>query len=45
MPASRRRAGNAAGLIHAVEPAAAILRRIVAEAEDLLRVRPSQVLR
>jgi nitronate monooxygenase len=39
------RAGNAAGLIHAVEPAAEILRRIVAEAEDLLRVRPSQVLR
>ena len=39
------RAGNAAGLIHAVEPAAEIVRRIVAEAEDLLRVRPSQVLR
>ena len=39
------RAGNAAGLIHAVEPAAEIVRRIVAEAENLLRTRPSQVLR
>jgi nitronate monooxygenase len=39
------RAGNAAGLIHAVEPAAEIVRRIVAEAEGLLRTRPSQVLR
>jgi nitronate monooxygenase len=38
------RAGIAAGLIHAVEPAAEILRRIVAEAEGLLRVRPSQLL-
>lgn len=37
--------GNAAGLIHAVEPAGDILRRIVAEAEMLLRTRPAQVLR
>lgn len=39
------RAGNAAGLIHAVEPAADILYRIVAEAERILRQRPGQVLR
>ncbi|HKC72908.1 MAG TPA: nitronate monooxygenase [Chloroflexota bacterium] len=39
------RAGNAAGLIQAVEPAAEIIRRIVVEAENLLRTRPSQVLR
>ena len=38
-------AGNAAGLIHAVEPAAAILHRIVAEAESLLRDRSAQLLR
>ena len=39
------RAGNAVGLIHAVQPAADIVRAIVAEAERLLRDRPGQVLR
>ena len=39
------RGGNAVGLIQAVEPAAEIVRRIVAEAEQILRERPSQVLR
>ena len=39
------RAGSAAGLIHAVEPAGEIVRRIVLEAERILRERPSQVLR
>jgi len=39
------RAGNAAGLIHAVEPAGEIVRRIVMEAERILRERPSEVLR
>ncbi len=39
------RAGNASGLIHAIEPAADILRRIVAEAERILRERPGQLLR
>ena len=38
-------AGNAAGLVHAVEPAGEILRRIVADAERILRERPAQVLR
>ena len=38
------RGGNAVGLIHAVEPAAEIVRRLVAEAEQILRERPSQVL-
>jgi nitronate monooxygenase len=38
------RAGNVAGLIHAVEPAGDILRRIIAEAEVILRRRPAQVL-
>lgn len=38
------RAGNAAGLVHRVEPAGDILRRIVAEAEQILRRRPTQVL-
>lgn len=38
------RAGNAVGLIHAIEPAGDILRRIVAEAEVILRRRPAQVL-
>jgi len=37
--------GNAAGLIHAVEPAGDILRRIVAEAATILRERPAQILR
>jgi len=39
------RAGNAAGLIHAVEPAADIVRAIIAEAERILRDRPAQILR
>ncbi len=39
------RAGNAAGLIHAVEPAGDIVRAIIAEAERLLRDRPGQLLR
>ncbi len=39
------RAGNASGLIHAVEPAAEIVARIVAEAERILRERPGQVVR
>ena len=38
-------AGNAAGLIHAVEPAGDIVRRIVAEAEAILRTRPAALLR
>ena len=38
-------AGAAAGLIQSVEPAGEIVRRIVAEAEHLLKGRPSQVLR
>jgi len=39
------RAGNAAGLIDAVEPAGEIVRRLVAEAERVLRERPGNVLR
>ena len=39
------RAGNAAGLIHAVQPAGDIVRAIIAEAEHLLRNRPGQLLR
>jgi len=39
------RAGNAAGLIHAIEPAADIVRAIIAEAERILRERPGQLLR
>ena len=39
------RAGTVAGLIQGVEPAGAIVRRIVAEAEQLLRERPGQLLR
>ena len=38
------RAGAASGLIRAVEPAGEILRRIVQEAEQLLRERPGEVL-
>lgn len=37
--------GNAVGLVHAVEPAGDIVRRIVAEAETLLRERSRQVRR
>lgn len=39
------RAGEGAGLIQAVEPAGEILRRIVAEAEAVLRRRPGECLR
>jgi len=39
------RAGNAAGLIHAIEPAADIVRAIITEAERILRDRPGQLLR
>ena len=38
-------AGNASGMVHAVEPAGDILRRIVAEAESILRARVKAVLR
>lgn len=38
-------AGTVAGLIDSVEPAGAIVRAIVAEAERLLRERPAQLLR
>lgn len=38
-------AGSGVGLIYSVEPAGAILRRIVAEAEAVLRQRPLAVLR
>ena len=38
------RAGNAAGLISGVEPAGDIVRRIVAEAEQVLRSRPHSLL-
>lgn len=37
--------GNAVGLVHAVEPAGDIVRRIVAEAEAILRTRPAYLLR
>jgi nitronate monooxygenase len=39
------RAGSASGLIHAVAPAGVILRQMVAEAEQILRVRPGEVVR
>ncbi len=39
------RAGNAVGLIHSIEPAGDIVRRIVAGAERILRERPNQVVR
>jgi nitronate monooxygenase len=38
-------AGNTAGLVHDIEPAGDIVRRIVAEAEAILRSRPGVVLR
>ena len=38
-------AGNSAGLVHGIEPAAEIVRRLVAEAEAILRSRPGDVLR
>lgn len=39
------RAGNAVGLIHAVQPAGEIVRQIIAEAERILCERPGQILR
>jgi nitronate monooxygenase len=38
-------AGSGAGLVHGIEPAADIVRRIVSEAETILRSRPSAILR
>lgn len=38
-------AGNSAGLVQSIEPAADIVRRIVAEAAALLRTRPASILR
>jgi nitronate monooxygenase len=38
------RVGNATGLISSVEPASEIVRRIIAEAEAILRSRPQIVL-
>ncbi len=37
--------GNAAGLVHTIEPAGDILRRIIAEAETILRTRPAAIVR
>lgn len=37
-------AGNSAGLVHGIEPAADIVRRVVAEAAEILRTRPGAVL-
>ncbi|MDQ3549543.1 MAG: nitronate monooxygenase [Chloroflexota bacterium] len=42
---ARMLAGNSAGLVHGIEPAADILRRIIAEAEALLRTRPGLLVR
>jgi nitronate monooxygenase len=38
-------AGNSAGLVHGIEPAADIVRRIVADAAEILRNRSSAILR
>lgn len=38
------RVGNAVGLVHDVEPAGEIVRRVVAEAERILRERPGRLL-
>jgi nitronate monooxygenase len=40
----RTLAGNSAGLVHGIEPAAEIVRRIVSEAEAILRTRPAALL-
>jgi nitronate monooxygenase len=37
-------AGNSAGLVDAIEPAGEVVRRIVAEAEAILRTRPGNIL-
>ena len=38
------RAGNSSGLIHGIEPAGDIVRRLVAEATTILRERPGPIL-
>jgi nitronate monooxygenase len=38
-------AGSASGLIHSVEPAGALVRRIAADAESILGTRPAAVIR
>lgn len=38
-------AGNSAGLVHNIEPAGDIVRRLVAETEQILRSRPAAVLK
>lgn len=38
-------AGNSAGLVHSIEPAAEIVRRVVEEAAAILRTRPGSMLR
>ncbi len=42
---ARTLAGNSAGLVAGIEPAADIVRRIVAEAEAILRTRPGTLVR
>jgi NAD(P)H-dependent flavin oxidoreductase YrpB (nitropropane dioxygenase family) len=42
---ARIQVGNATGLISGVEPAANIVRRIIEEAEAILRSRPQTLLR
>lgn len=37
-------AGNSAGMVHSIEPAADIVARIVAEAEEILRMRPAAIV-
>jgi nitronate monooxygenase len=43
--AARILAGNSAGLVHEIEPAAAIVQRIVSEAEAILRTRPGAIVK
>jgi nitronate monooxygenase len=38
-------AGSGAGLVHGIEPAGDIVRRVIAEAEAILRSRPAELLR
>jgi len=38
------RAGNASGLVHGIEPAGEVVKRIVAEAQAILRGRPASLL-
>ena len=44
MRAAQILAGNSAGLVHGIEPAADIIWRVVAEAEAILRTRPASIL-